>query len=238
MLPGPFEWLPALDQIIFSIWLVMSGTAQAEFCWLVCWARARRCYGAFHGHLSASACERMVFRMFSVGSCDTALPVFALRPLLVLWFALLASGEYLWRRLIIVFLSITRLFDGVFAARTDPEFAGFDSGAAPIAGQPQFAKPGSLSFHRCNSLVSLRVGAVLRPIGASRSGNGSGPLRVGLRGWHANGLGSQGTDLDVSLHCFILAVFVVAVCAYETDHDTADGFWIAGKTSHNQSTTT
>ncbi|MEH6728459.1 MAG: ABC transporter permease, partial [Hyphomicrobiales bacterium] len=103
--------------------------------------------------------ERLVFPLVLA---TQALPVFAIAPLLVLWFGFGLASKIIMATLIIYFPITSAFFDGL--RRTDPDLLdlGRIAGASPLQSLLHLRLPSALP-----SLSSgLRVGASLAPIGA------------------------------------------------------------------------
>ena len=158
-------------------------------------------FGVVTGLLMAvsPATERFVF---PVVLATQALPVFAIAPLLVLWFGFGLTSKIMMATLIIYFPITSAFFDGL--RRTDPDL--LDLGR--IAGASSWQ---SLLHLRVPSALpalssGLRVGATLAPIGAVVGewvGSSSG---LGFVMLHANA--RMQTDLMFAA-LIILAVFVL-----------------------------
>lgn len=158
--------------------------------------------------MSPSA-ERLVF---PVVLATQALPVFAIAPLLVLWFGFGLASKIIMATLIIYFPITSAFFDGL--RRTDPDLLdlGRIAGASPLQSLLHLRLPSALP-----SLSSgLRVGASLAPIGAVVGEWVGSSAGLGFVMLHANG--RMQTDLMFAA-LFILAVFVVLL-RIGTDHLT------------------
>ncbi len=143
--------------------------------------------------------ERLVFPLVLA---TQALPVFAIAPLLVLWFGFGLASKIIMATLIIYFPITSAFFDGL--RRTDPDLLdlGRIAGASPLQSLLYLRLPSALP-----SLSSgLRVGASLAPIGAVVGEWVGSSAGLGFVMLHANG--RMQTDLMFAA-LFILAVFVV-----------------------------
>lgn len=140
--------------------------------------------------------------MFPIVLATQALPVFAIAPLLVLWFGFGLASKIIMATLIIYFPITSAFFDGL--RRTDPDLLdlGRIAGASPLQSLLHLRLPSALP-----SLSSgLRVGASLAPIGAVVGEWVGSSAGLGFVMLHANG--RMQTDLMFAA-LFILAGFVV-----------------------------
>ncbi|MEP0520081.1 MAG: ABC transporter permease [Hyphomicrobiales bacterium] len=157
--------------------------------------------GVLTGLLMAmsSSVERLVF---PVVLATQALPVFAIAPLLVLWFGFGLASKVIMATLIIYFPITSAFYDGL--RRTDPDLLdlGRISGATPLQSLLHLRLPSALP-----SLSSgLRVGATLAPIGAVVGEWVGSSAGLGFIMLHANA--RMQTDLMFAA-LFILALFVL-----------------------------
>lgn len=140
--------------------------------------------------------------MFPIVLATQALPVFAIAPLLVLWFGFGLASKIIMATLIIYFPITSAFFDGL--RRTDPDLLdlGRIAGASPFQSLLHLRLPSALP-----ALSSgLRVGASLAPIGAVVGEWVGSSAGLGFVMLHANG--RMQTDLMFAA-LFILAGFVV-----------------------------
>lgn len=143
--------------------------------------------------------ERFVF---PVVLATQALPVFAIAPLLVLWFGFGLASKVIMATLIIYFPITSAFYDGL--RRTDPDLLdlGRIAGATPLQSLLHLRLPSALP-----ALSSgLRVGATLAPIGAVVGEWVGSSAGLGFVMLHANA--RMQTDLMFAA-LFILALFVL-----------------------------
>lgn len=157
----------------------------------------------------SGAAERLIF---PVVLATQALPVFAIAPLLVLWFGFGLASKIIMATLIIYFPITSAFFDGL--RRTDPDLLdlGRIAGASPMQSLLYLRLPSALP-----ALSSgLRVGATLAPIGAVVGEWVGSSAGLGFIMLHANA--RMQTDLMFAA-LFILAVFVLLL-RMATEHLT------------------
>tara|TARA_R110002167_G_scaffold27509_16_gene93549 strand:- start:5731 stop:6606 length:876 start_codon:yes stop_codon:yes gene_type:complete len=199
VLPGPFQVMASL----YSNFSYLLGHAAITASEILIGLVLGLVLGVATGlgmALSASA-ARLVF---PVVLATQALPVFAIAPLLVLWFGFGLASKIIMATLIIYFPITSAFFDGL--RRTDPDLLdlGRIAGASPLQSLLQLRLPSALP-----SLSSgLRVGAALAPIGAVVGEWVGSSAGLGFVMLHANG--RMQTDLMFAA-LFILAVFVVVL---------------------------
>lgn len=197
MLPGPFRVAASLgDNLSYLL-----GHAAITASEILLGLLLGLVLGVATGLLMAMSpsAERMVF---PVVLATQALPVFAIAPLLVLWFGFGLASKVIMATLIIYFPITSAFFDGL--RRTDPDLLdlGRIAGANPLQSLFYLRLPSALP-----SLSSgLRVGASLAPIGAVVGEWVGSSAGLGFVMLHANG--RMQTDLMFAA-LFILAVFVV-----------------------------
>lgn len=167
--------------------------------------------GVFTGLLMAlsGSVERLVF---PVVLATQALPVFAIAPLLVLWFGFGLASKVIMATLIIYFPITSAFYDGL--RRTDPDLLdlGRICGATPMQSLLHLRLPSALP-----ALSSgLRVGATLAPIGAVVGEWVGSSAGLGFVMLHANA--RMQTDLMFAA-LFILALFVLLL-RFATDYLT------------------
>ncbi len=197
MLPGPFRVAASLANNFSYLLGHAAITASEILLGLLLGLVLGVATGLFMA-MSPSA-ERMVF---PVVLATQALPVFAIAPLLVLWFGFGLASKVIMATLIIYFPITSAFFDGL--RRTDPDLLdlGRIAGASPLQSLLHLRLPSALP-----SLSSgLRVGASLAPIGAVVGEWVGSSAGLGFVMLHANG--RMQTDLMFA-SLFILAVFVV-----------------------------
>ncbi|MFK8033122.1 MAG: ABC transporter permease [Hyphomicrobiales bacterium] len=143
--------------------------------------------------------ERLVF---PVVLATQALPVFAIAPLLVLWFGFGLASKIIMATLIIYFPITSAFYDGL--RRTDPDLLdlGRIAGASSLQSLLHLRVPSALP-----ALASgVRVGATLAPIGAVVGEWVGSSAGLGFVMLHANA--RMQTDLMFAA-LIILAVFVL-----------------------------
>lgn len=153
--------------------------------------------------------ERLVF---PIVLATQALPVFAIAPLLVLWFGFGLASKIIMATLIIYFPITSAFYDGL--RRTDPDLLdlGRVAGATPLQSLFHLRLPSALP-----ALSSgLRVGATLAPIGAVVGEWVGSSAGLGFVMLHANA--RMQTDLMFAA-LFILALFVLLL-RFATEHLT------------------
>lgn len=199
VLPGPFQVMASLSGN-FSYLLGHAAITAGEILTGLVLGLVLGVVTGLGMALSASA-ARLVF---PVVLATQALPVFAIAPLLVLWFGFGLASKIIMATLIIYFPITSAFFDGL--RRTDPDLLdlGRIAGASPLQSLLQLRLPSALP-----SLSSgLRVGASLAPIGAVVGEWVGSSAGLGFVMLHANG--RMQTDLMFAA-LFILAVFVVVL---------------------------
>lgn len=144
--------------------------------------------------------------MFPVVLATQALPVFAIAPLLVLWFGYGMASKIIMATLIIYFPITSAFFDGL--RRTDPELLALGRivGATPFQSLLYLRFPSALP----GLSSGLRVGATLAPIGAVVGEWVGSSAGLGFVMLHANA--RMQSDLMFAA-LIILAVFVLALRA-------------------------
>ena len=197
VLPGPFSVASSLVDN-FSYLLDHAATTASE---ILIGLLLGLVLGVATGLVMAMSpmAERLVFPLVLA---TQALPVFAIAPLLVLWFGFGLASKIIMATLIIYFPITSAFFDGL--RRTDPDLLdlGRIAGASPLQSLLHLRLPSALP-----SLSSgLRVGASLAPIGAVVGEWVGSSAGLGFVMLHANG--RMQTDLMFAA-LFILAVFVV-----------------------------
>lgn len=153
--------------------------------------------------------ERLVF---PIVLATQALPVFAIAPLLVLWFGFGLASKIIMATLIIYFPITSAFYDGL--RRTDPDLLdlGRIAGASSLQSLLHLRVPSALP-----ALASgVRVGATLAPIGAVVGEWVGSSAGLGFVMLHANA--RMQTDLMFAA-LIILALFVLLL-RFATEHLT------------------
>lgn len=196
ILPGPLS----VAQSLLANFSYLAGHAGTTATEIVLGLLLGTLLGVATGLLMAMSIsvERLVF---PIVLATQALPVFAIAPLLVLWFGFGLASKIIMATLIIYFPITSAFYDGL--RRTDPDLLdlGRIAGATSLQSLFHLRLPSALP-----ALSSgLRVGATLAPIGAVVGewvGSSSG---LGFVMLHANA--RMQTDLMFAA-LFILALFV------------------------------